>query len=142
MKFRHETVIRFAHVDAAGIVFYPRYFELLNAAVEDWFAAMGRDFATLHLDQRIGTPTVALECQFIAPGRLGDPLSIDIAVERVGTSSCRFAFAMHSDGTARLNGIATLVCINLGTGKSRAWPSDIAAAMQRPSASDGNDGMA
>ena len=44
MSFQISTKVRFGDVDPAGIVFYPRYFEMLNAAVEDWFtmAAPGR----------------------------------------------------------------------------------------------------
>jgi 4-hydroxybenzoyl-CoA thioesterase len=30
--------IRFQHTDPAGIVFYPRYFEILGQIIEDWFS--------------------------------------------------------------------------------------------------------
>lgn len=52
MPFVTTAKVRFAHADAAGIVFYPRYFEMLNGAVEDWFEQdIGLDFKTLHLDR-------------------------------------------------------------------------------------------
>ena len=35
--FRTAYLVRFAHCDPAGIGFYPRYFDLFNSAVEDWF---------------------------------------------------------------------------------------------------------
>ena len=46
-----ETVIpvRFQHCDPAGIVFYPRYLEMINQTVEEWFAAMGRAFPDMVL---------------------------------------------------------------------------------------------
>ena len=57
MSFVSQQQVRFAHVDAAGIVFYPRYFEMLNAAVEDYFAQhIGVDFATMHIERKIGIP--------------------------------------------------------------------------------------
>ena len=32
-----EVLVQFAHCDPAGIVFYARYFEIINEVVEDWF---------------------------------------------------------------------------------------------------------
>ena len=40
--------IRFKHVDYAGIVFYPRFLEMLNDLVEDWFEEVIKN------DQKIG----------------------------------------------------------------------------------------
>jgi 4-hydroxybenzoyl-CoA thioesterase len=33
--FEREGLVRFAHCDTAGIVYNPRYFEMLNALVEN-----------------------------------------------------------------------------------------------------------
>src|SRR5690242_12783792 len=35
--FQREVLVRFGHCDAAGWVFYPRYFEMISDFVEDWF---------------------------------------------------------------------------------------------------------
>ena len=35
--YRSTVLVRFADCDPAGIVFYPRYMEMFNALVEDWF---------------------------------------------------------------------------------------------------------
>lgn len=130
MSFVHRTKVRFAHVDAAGIVFYPRFFEMLNAAVEDWFAAMGRDFRALHLEDRIGTPTVRLECEFRAPAMLGDELAIALEPVRVGTSSCTYRFAFASGGAPKLEGEGVLVCMDLDAQASRPWPEGLGAALR------------
>ena len=34
--YQREVLVRFAHCDPAGIVFYARYFEMINGVVEDW----------------------------------------------------------------------------------------------------------
>jgi 4-hydroxybenzoyl-CoA thioesterase len=142
MAFIHHERVRFAHVDAAGIVFYPRFFEMLNAAVEDWFAALGRDFRSLHLDDRIGTPTVRLEVEFLAPAMLGDELAVALTPVRVGTSSSTYRFAISADGTLRLEGEGVLVCMDLDTKASRPWPEAIAASLRAALPSDLDDGMA
>lgn len=130
MAFVHRTSVRFAHVDAAGIVFYPRFFEMLNAAVEDWFAALGRDFRALHLEDRIGTPTVRLETEFLAPAMLGDELEITLTPVKVGTSSCIYRFVFTGSGTERLKGEGVLVCMDLDAQRSRPWPEAMAASLR------------
>jgi 4-hydroxybenzoyl-CoA thioesterase len=142
MAFVHHQRVRFAHVDAAGIVFYPRFFEMLNAAVEDWFAALGRDFRTLHLDDRIGTPTVRLEVEFLAPALLGDELAVALTPVKVGTSSCTYRFAFTCRESLRLRGEGVLVCMDLDAQRSRPWPEAIAQSLRAALPSDLDDGMA
>lgn len=142
MPFVHHTLVRFAHVDAAGIVFYPRFFEMLNAAVEDWFAALGRDFRSLHLDDRIGTPTVRLECDFLAPAMLGHLLEVALTPVKVGASSCTYRFTIEAAGALRLKGEGVLVCMDLDAQRSRPWPEDLGAALRAGLPSDLDNGVA
>ena len=126
MSFVLELPVRFAHVDAAGIVFYPRYFEMFNAAVEEWFAARtGVSFADLHITRRHGVPTVALECRFAAPSRLGDLLDIEVVLKKLGRSSCDLSYRISSGGAERVIASAVLVYIDLDTGQSESWPDDL-----------------
>jgi len=131
MSFVYRTPIRFAHCDPAGIVFYPRYFEMMNAAVEDWFAkAIGVDFAAMHLDRRLGTPTVSLSCEFLAPARLGEELEIAITVNKVGSSSCEVDYLLSVGGETRATARGVLVCMSLDTARSTPWPDRIRKAME------------
>ena len=129
MPFTTHVQVRFADVDGAGIVFYPRYFEMLNGAVEDWFADMGCDFRTMHLVRGMGVPTVKLECEFRAPSELGDILSISITPTHLGRSSCTLAYDISVAGEQRLRATSTLVCLNLKTKKSMPWPEELSAKM-------------
>lgn len=132
MPFVADTLVRFAHVDPAGIVFYPRYFEMLNAAVEDWFAQdMGVDFAELHLTRRLGTPTVKLEAHFAAPSRLGEVLQFAITPRRLGKSSCPIAVEVTCEGQPRFTAEVTLVCMDLDRHKAVPWPDDLRAGIER-----------
>ena len=63
--FEREVLIRFGHCDPAGIVFFPRYYELLNAFIEDWFNdGLGVSYAALLGPRRVGLPTVQLQASF------------------------------------------------------------------------------
>jgi 4-hydroxybenzoyl-CoA thioesterase len=86
--FVAEIPVRFAHCDTAGIVFYPRYFEMFSGVVEDWCAdGLGISFRELHLEQGLGLPTVHIETDFAAPSQLGDLLRAELSVQKLGGAS-------------------------------------------------------
>jgi len=126
VKYTTQAKVRFGDVDAAGIVFYPRYFEILNTAVEDWFEeGLGMSFAELHLGAGIGVPAVKLACEFAAPSFLGDTLEIELSVLELGRSSCTIAYRMTADGTSRLEGELVIVCMDLKKRKAVSWPEQV-----------------
>lgn len=130
MSFSLETKVRFGDCDPAGIVFYPRYFEMLNAALEDWFADdLGCDFDTLHREMRIGTPTVRLDSKFVKPSRLNDALTVSIEVLKMSGRSCDVLYTVSSGEDVRMTAEATLVCMDLEAHKAKPWPEAIAERM-------------
>ncbi len=111
MVFSKEEKIRFAHIDNAGIVFYPRFLEMLNGLVEDWFEEkLDLSFAAMHKTH--GIPTVDLKVQFKKPARLGETLTKSLWVKEMGGSSiiCGFRFE-NEKGEINLEGEVTLVYI-------------------------------
>lgn len=131
MVFTTKAQVRFAHVDAAGIVFYPRYFEMLNAAVEDWFAqALKADFKNLHFGRKIGLPTVKIDVEFLSPSRLGDDLTISITPTEIGRSSCSLSVLFSAEGRNRLRANVKLVCMDIETQRSLPWPDDVRAGIE------------
>ena len=101
--------IRFQHVDYAGIVFYPRFLEMLNCLVEDWFEeALDRPFSKIH--ETNGIPTVDLKVQFKKAARLGEILTKKLWVQHLGGASvlCGFRFE-DEEGKTCLEGEVTLV---------------------------------
>ena len=107
--FIKQEKIRFKHIDYAGIVFYPRFLEMLNDLVEDWFEeALDRPFSKMH--ETNGIPTVDLKVQFKNAARLGEVLTKKIWVNELKTSSivCGFQFVNQNEQTV-LEGEVTLV---------------------------------
>ncbi len=111
--FIKQQKIRFKHIDYAGIVFYPRFLEMLNDLVEDWFEeALERPFSKMH--DTNGIPTVDLKIQFKNAARLGEILTKKLWVKELKTSSiiCRFNFINQSEKTV-LEGEVTLVNVKI-----------------------------
>jgi 4-hydroxybenzoyl-CoA thioesterase len=99
---------------------------MLNAAVEDYFdEVIDVSFQRMHVERRVGVPTVKLDCEFAAPSRLGDELDFLIEVESVGKSSANLKFDVRCDGEARFRAAVVLVCMNIGDGRPMPWPDDI-----------------
>ena len=86
--------VRFADVDHAGIVYYPRFFHYFHVAFEElWRARAGLVAYRDILDRdRVGFPAVRAECSFSAPLRFGDLAEIEVAIARMGTSSITFRY--------------------------------------------------
>jgi 4-hydroxybenzoyl-CoA thioesterase len=127
--FTTERRVRFADCDAAGIVFFPRYFEMLNGVVEDWFAGpLQVSFRELHVNRRVSVPTAAVEARFIAPSRLEDELTFALTVTRLGRSSCSLRHRISAGGTLRFEASQTFVYVGLSL-KPEPWPEDLRARM-------------
>jgi 4-hydroxybenzoyl-CoA thioesterase len=132
MSFKTEIPVRFAHVDAAGIVFYPRYFEMLNQVVEEWFEAeLGTSFRDLHVDGSNGVPAVRVETDFLRPSRLGDRLGFELSVAALGRSRIELQVVAGCGGEERLRMKLILAYVALSPLKSCAIPEALRARMQK-----------
>jgi 4-hydroxybenzoyl-CoA thioesterase len=126
---RHETV-RFSWCDFAGIMFFPRYFELANDTVEAWFGqALGLTYRRMHGELGWSVPTVRFDADFKAPSRIDDPLQFDLTVEQLGGSSCTLKICAHAEGRLRFFGRQVIVLTDRATLRPRPWPDDLRAAI-------------
>ena len=122
--------VRFADCDAAGIVFFPRYFEMLNGVVEDWFAGpLEASFRELHLNRGVSVPTAAVEARFIAPSRLEDDLSFALTVTKLGGASCGLRHRITSGDQLRFEATQTIVYVGRSL-KPEPWPEALRARIQ------------
>ncbi len=128
MSYSHRTRIEFNHCDPAGIVFYPRYFELTNSVCENFFREdVGHSYHAM-MAAGVGVPTVRIETDFRAPSRLGDVLDWVLVVERLGATSATFRLTAASDGEHRLTARLTLVWLAPDHRPAR-WPDPVRAAL-------------
>jgi 4-hydroxybenzoyl-CoA thioesterase len=133
--FIKKEKVRFQHVDYAGIVFYPRFLEMLNCLVEDFYEeALDLPFKNIH--ETGGVPTVDLKIQFKKAARLGDELTKYLWIKNLGGSSilCGFKFE-YEDGSVCLEGEVTLVKVdftdNRGGIKASPFPDVMRAKLEK-----------
>lgn len=128
-RFEATHVLRFGDCDPAGIAYYPRYFDLLNGVVEDWWISMGHPWKTLFGERRIGLPTVRFEVDFRAPAFLEDELRFSLSIKRIGSKSVELEHVVQRGATTLWQCAQTLVVTSLDSHRSIAWPDDLRAAL-------------
>ena len=130
--FQRERVIRFSDCDPAAIVFYPQYFVMFNALLEDWVdEGLGIGFRELLLERRIGLPTVRLEADFREVSRMGDHVVLSLGVERVGGRSVTLQLRCEGDNGPRMAVRQVIVTTSLVTHRAIDVPDDLRAGMAR-----------
>ena len=119
-------------------MFFPRYFEMLNATVEEWFGErLGLPFAEMHGPTQGGVPTASLRADFRAPSRLGDLLDWRLAPRRARPDELRARLTASCGGELRAEFVQTLVWIDMASGRPRPWPADLHASIQRELETEG-----
>lgn len=130
--FTKKQKVKFQHCDAAGIVFYPRFMEMLNELVEDWFEEeLGFPFKELHHGE--GIPTADLKVAFVSPARLGDVFVKSLTVSKLGNSSLTYNFKFAFEDRIVLQGECILVHVGLSQDqlKSQPWSNSVRENIQR-----------
>ena len=130
--FESAKQIRFHHCDPAGIVFYPQYFVLFNELVEDWFnEGLGIDFARFHTEGRHGIPMAHVECDFLAPSKVGEVLRFCLAVRKIGGSSLTLAVEAKAGDETRVRATLIVVQASLDTRRAVPFPAEFREKLAR-----------
>lgn len=129
--FTRSVTIRFSHCDAAGIVYFPHYFDMFNGVIEDWYKAeLKHQYADLVMGSRLGFPFVHIECDFKIPSMMGEVIDLTLLVERVGGSSLSIAIVCHRDGLLRLRARMVTVVMSLDSRKAVPMPEPLREAIE------------
>lgn len=131
--FTIRRQVEFNHCDPAGIVFYPRYFEMISALIERFFAdEIGAGWARMsQLPGTMGTPLGDIHVSFRAPSRLEDWLDLSLVITRLGNASATFELACRCGDELRFTGQATVVYASVDEGRTAPWPDEMRAGMSR-----------
>ncbi|HEX7174825.1 MAG TPA: thioesterase family protein [Pyrinomonadaceae bacterium] len=123
MPFSTSIAVRFADVDAAGLVYYPVLFHYCHVAMEEFFAARcGVAYHELVAGEHIGFPTVSARAEFFAPLVYGDVAEVEVFVSNVGRSSATFEYRLRRASDRALCASATLVQVAMHLDARRAVP--------------------
>jgi 4-hydroxybenzoyl-CoA thioesterase len=129
--------VRFEEIDAAGIVYFARFFSWCHDAMEAMLEPIDGGYVGLVRTRKLGLPAVHVEADYASPLRFGDDVRVEVAVERTGRSSIAMRFEMSRVDTGAK--VATLrhvmVLSDLGAMRSVPLPADVLAVLDRHRAS-------
>lgn len=130
-SWRGVARVRFAHCDPAGMVYFPRWFDILHALVEDWMAeALALDHAG-YTRRGLGLGYGHAEADFFKPGRDGDRLRATVLVARVGERSLTLSIPVFRETEPILLGRLVMVPTRLADGTAIGIPDELGAALAR-----------
>jgi YbgC/YbaW family acyl-CoA thioester hydrolase len=133
-EFVHEVKVRFADVDHARIVYYPRFFHYFHVAMEEMFEqVLGMSYPEVLDGDHVGFPAVHIECDYSAPVRFGDVLRIRITCARLGTKSVTLHYRAElvRDGTPCTDAWVTTACVDMRTFAPQPVPPKYRALFER-----------
>ncbi len=113
--FALPVVVGWGHCDPAGIVYFPRFFEMFHEAMEAWFSnALSLPYQDVIVRRKVGFPAVHTEADFAAPSVFGDHIVVQLRVEKLGRKSITFAYRVQADdGQLRLTGRTVCAVMDL-----------------------------
>jgi 4-hydroxybenzoyl-CoA thioesterase len=129
-RFTMREGIRFHHCDPAGIAFFARLDELLNAAFEDWCAAVDLPFSALMAEQRCGFPLVHASIDYTDILRMGDDVVVSHHVREARRSSIVFDVRIDAGDRPCLSGTHIRVMTSLDTNRAVPLPAGLLALLQ------------
>lgn len=128
--FETHITVRFADCDPSGIVFYPRYFDMVHLTVERFFESqLNWSFVTLQKVFGLSLPVTKLEATFLEPSWLEERLEFRLQVVHLGRSTVTFGIEALCGDELRVSWRKSLVCMQVGHKASSPWPDQLRTAL-------------
>ena len=128
--FRTTRMLNFGDCDISGTAYYPSYLNILNNVNEEFWLNLGWSWYQIMINERWGTPTVHLSCDFSIPSYFGEELEFEVRVVRVGRSSLTLHHTVSCKGQLRWTSTQVLAASAIDKHTSVPWPDDVRAALE------------
>jgi acyl-CoA thioester hydrolase len=128
VPFVHRLRVRFHECDPQGVVFNANYFTYFDVALtEMWREAFGSYGEVV----AGGTDVVVVEAsaRYRAPARFDEELDVELAIERLGSTSMTTAAAIRRDGDVLVEGRLVHVFVDAKTLAKQEIPAPLRAGL-------------
>jgi 1,4-dihydroxy-2-naphthoyl-CoA hydrolase len=132
--FSARRTVLFQEIDAAGIVFYARFFDWFHDAYAACLDERGVGFKKVLADQAWGLPLAHAEADYRSPLAYATPIRVDVETVVLGETSATVTYAVRSDDgkTVHATGKTVHVFIDRKTFKPRPVPAEVKSAFALP----------
>ena len=132
MPFSYSRTIHFADTDAAGVVFFARYYSICHEAYEEAITAAGLPFKSLFDEAGTIIPVSKSEAKYLRPLVCGDMLRITLRYERLTPDSYAIHYELFKLGhPEKLAAVVRTehVCISTKSRERQALAPELEAAL-------------
>ena len=119
--------VRYRDVYSAGVVLNARYLDICDEAFTEFFRALGFTSADLSAVPFDGA-LAHMDATFVSPSTVDDVLDMDVACERVGSSSLVLVFTLTREDHEVFRGVARYVNVD-GSGTPTPIPDALRTAL-------------
>jgi 4-hydroxybenzoyl-CoA thioesterase len=128
--FRTKRMLQFGDCDISGTAYFPSYLNILNGVNEEFWAHIGFAWHDIIWNERWGTPTVHISCDFSAPSFFGEELAFELTIKPVGRSSVTVHHEISCEGQKRWTSTQVLAASDLDKHTSIPWPDAVRAKLE------------
>jgi YbgC/YbaW family acyl-CoA thioester hydrolase len=130
-----ERQIGWGDLDPAGIVYYPRYYEWIDAAGHLFFDAIALNMKDLGLKRQIQFSLAETGCRYLKPGRYLEKIRIITDIEDLGKKvvTLRHRIVGADDGVTLAEGLEKRICVDISNPerlRAKDIPEDILIILQ------------
>jgi 4-hydroxybenzoyl-CoA thioesterase/acyl-CoA thioester hydrolase len=118
--FKTTRRVEFCDTDAAGILHFSAFFQLMEQAEHELLRSVGLSVVMSDAEGKLGWPRVAAKCDFRSAVRFEEELEIAVSLGRLGEKSVTYAFAVTCQGRDVAAGEITSVCCRMKEGQALA----------------------
>lgn len=131
-----ERKIMWGDLDSLGIVFYPRYYEWIDACGHLFFESIQLNIGNMWRDRNLLFGLVETSCKYFHSGRYHQIIRIATQIETLETKTLTLGHTIRNadDDTLMVKGIEKRICLdasNLEDLQAINIPEDIYAVLKR-----------
>jgi acyl-CoA thioester hydrolase len=110
-RFSLKRSVEFAETDMAGIMHFSHFFRWMESCETAFYKSLGLPLLSFVPGQVVGWPRIRVSCDYRAPLRFGDNVTVRLLVQKIGTRSVTYAFHFLKDKAVVARGEITAVCV-------------------------------
>ncbi len=130
--YARDFTVRLKDTDAAGVIYFASQLVFAHETFEAFLDGDGRSFGRMFAESDFALPVVRCEADYRHPLRVGDRVSVEMAVGEIGTSSFALDYAFRRDGDEVGRCRIVHASIDRGTRRSIPLPAEVRDLLASP----------
>lgn len=130
--FQIEHRVPWSDVDLAKIVYFPRYLSYFEMAELEWYRMHDLAYDDMLRGLGVWMPRVSAHCNYRAPARLAELLSIEMHLERLGKTSYTYGFNAYRlpERTHLVDGYVAIATVRRETFRPTPIPDKLVSLLE------------